>query len=94
MELESIFSIIMASIVALTEFLKGLAAKFAPKLKLTPQILQIISGVVVVAIVVFIVRPELANLKGALLFSFLASSGLYGLLVKPLKEMLSGSKAE
>lgn len=87
MGIEALIAGVMSAIVALTEFLKLAFAKLLPSWELNPKISQLISGAIVIAVVVFVIKPETEGLTGALIFSFLSSSGLYGWAIKPIKEI-------
>jgi hypothetical protein len=83
--LEFLISGLIAAIVTLTEFLKGLLAKFAPKLEISPRVLSWISAALVGAGAYFTIKPDSGGMLGALLFSFLASAGVYDHAIKPVK---------
>lgn len=92
MGIEELIMSVMASIVALTELLKPIFAKLLPKFELNPKVIQLIAGGIIIAVIVFIIKPETEGLTGALLFSFLSSSGLYGWALKPIKELYTELK--
>ena len=87
MGIEELIMSVMASIVALTELLKQIFARVMPKFELNPKVVQLIAGGIVIATIVFVIKPETEGLTGALLFSFLSSSGLYGWAIKPIKQI-------
>lgn len=92
MGIEELIMSVMASIVALTELLKQVFARVMPKFELNPKVIQLMAGALVVATIVFVIKPETEGLTGALLFSFLSSSGLYGWAIKPIKQIYTELK--
>lgn len=83
--LDSMIYALIAAIVTLAEFLKGILAKFAPNLNLSPRVISWVSGILVAAGAYLTITPDSGGLVGALLFSFLASAGVYDHAIKPVK---------
>lgn len=87
------FEMLLASLIAgisvLTEVLKGLFAKFLPKVEFSPKFLTVVSAAITGAAVFLVFKPEFGGYAGALLMAFLSSSGLYDHILKPIKEIIA-----
>lgn len=75
-----------AAIAAMSEFLKGWIGKIFPNWTVKNQVITIIGAVVVIAAYYFIQKPDLGTLLQTGLLALLASSGIYGFIIKPAKK--------
>lgn len=74
------------AIATMSEFLKGLIGKHFPKIILKNQIITLIGTGIVLIAYYFFQKPDLGELFATAVMALLASSGVYGFLIKPVKE--------
>lgn len=77
---------IAAAIAALSETLKGLIGKYFPKVIIKNQLITLVGAAIVLGAYYFLQKPDLKELLNVALITILASGGVYGFLIKPIKK--------
>ena len=75
-----------AAIAAMSEFLKVLIGKNFPNWIIKNQLITIVGTLIVVVAYYVMQKPDLGELLKTSVLAFLSAGGVYGFLIKPVKE--------